>query len=907
MDYRQTIRTEASKAGLDPNLAEAMLLHESGGNQSAVSSKGAIGLTQLMPATARELGVDPTDPLQNIQGGVRYLKTQVDRFGVPGGIAAYNAGPTRVANTPDFGQLPEETRAYVPAVMNRAAAIASANAPSAPQVPTQTAEGPSVEKIVGAYEKATLAGDAEAASEIGGLLQQRFASAITKAEAAGDAPSAEELRSALERFKSGQATHPLGDGEKATGEPATGLAEYARYGRAVFKSYKGEEFKGSDTDAATWAKQFASDFRWNTATMGKVAMSSAGWSPEAKQAFLDLQKAYDTEKNLSGDTLGRVAESVLTDPLTYLTLGAGKVATKAGQAATEAAVRNALERSLAKRIVGSVGGKGAVEGAAIAGGQDTLHQLTNINTGGQEDFDLTTLGKSIGTGAGLGWGMGKLLDRLSGAGAVGALARNAGSEEGAKIDAEVVQRLSNLAENPNFRGQPVRAEQLNGIAGSFVKEAEEGLRTLGAKEIATQGADGKALRAALQNWKALSAEEVQGLRGTPLGDSVADSITKAQRVRSLTAEKDAAGGVLKVARGVVSALPLPAPLHMAAKAVLGGARSRKETVEQLIRPGLIRKAWGGSPLEAAQRITQDLGPSTASGASGTLQTLAQAALQRQAAAKAQATLSKAASKATDPAALIAEQQAKDPSYLLGLGNPLGAPRNADQMSEFSKVIKDQMERRAAQEAANKAKQTASVGVDAVGADVRNKVLQDTGRPLSGAFQELLPGGRSNLNLNSKQAVEALRLTSRQLKDSPVGEAAKSILKSGNVDNPDAFYGLQNHLRNLQEQGILSTGAQQPFGALTEATRKVKNPAAYQAAVGVRQKVYDKALEDLGASGLPKGAQEAAKKAIQELKHGRPSNAQAVLGKVEEHLSALKPEERAAVEDVLKDALRFYSE
>ena len=70
---------------------------ESGWNPSIESHKGAYGLAQLMPATARTLGVDHTDPVQNLDGGARYLKMQYDRFGSWRlALAAYNAGPEAV-------------------------------------------------------------------------------------------------------------------------------------------------------------------------------------------------------------------------------------------------------------------------------------------------------------------------------------------------------------------------------------------------------------------------------------------------------------------------------------------------------------------------------------------------------------------------------------------------------------------------------------------------------------------------------------------------------------------------------------------------------------------------------------------------------------------------------------------
>lgn len=105
--------------GVDPALVRAVMRHESGFNPGAVSPKGAQGLMQLMPGTAALMGVNnPFDPEQNVAGGVGYLRRCLDRFGhnVPLAVAAYNAGPERVAN---FGTIPPipETQLFVHNVM----------------------------------------------------------------------------------------------------------------------------------------------------------------------------------------------------------------------------------------------------------------------------------------------------------------------------------------------------------------------------------------------------------------------------------------------------------------------------------------------------------------------------------------------------------------------------------------------------------------------------------------------------------------------------------------------------------------------------------------------------------------------------------------------------------------------
>lgn len=104
----------AAHHGLDATLVRAVVQVESGFNPRAQSSKGAMGLMQLMPGTARELAVtDPWDPEQNVRGGTAYLRRMLDRFGeLELALAAYNAGPEAVvrhSGVPPFA----ETREYV--------------------------------------------------------------------------------------------------------------------------------------------------------------------------------------------------------------------------------------------------------------------------------------------------------------------------------------------------------------------------------------------------------------------------------------------------------------------------------------------------------------------------------------------------------------------------------------------------------------------------------------------------------------------------------------------------------------------------------------------------------------------------------------------------------------------------
>ena len=121
--WAPAIAEAARRHGLDERLLAALVWTESGFDPEARSSAGAIGLGQLMPGTAADLGVDPTDATQNLDGAARYLRQQLDRFGdVRLALAAYNAGPARVEAA---GGVPaiEETTTYVARVTGRLTAL----------------------------------------------------------------------------------------------------------------------------------------------------------------------------------------------------------------------------------------------------------------------------------------------------------------------------------------------------------------------------------------------------------------------------------------------------------------------------------------------------------------------------------------------------------------------------------------------------------------------------------------------------------------------------------------------------------------------------------------------------------------------------------------------------------------
>lgn len=120
-DVRALAIAAAQRHGLDPNLVLAVVAVESGFQPDAVSNKGAQGLMQLMPGTAKDLGVtDALDPAQNLDGGTRYLRMLIARYNgdVGRALAAYNAGPEAVKR---HGGVPpyRETHHYIDRVLKR--------------------------------------------------------------------------------------------------------------------------------------------------------------------------------------------------------------------------------------------------------------------------------------------------------------------------------------------------------------------------------------------------------------------------------------------------------------------------------------------------------------------------------------------------------------------------------------------------------------------------------------------------------------------------------------------------------------------------------------------------------------------------------------------------------------------
>jgi soluble lytic murein transglycosylase-like protein len=119
---QQMAAKAAQRYGIEPQLFMALINQESSFNPMARSTKGALGLSQLMPQTASELGVtNRTDPEQSLDGGAKYFSQLLDRFGTPElALAAYNAGPGAVEQAGGVPNNPE-TQKYVANILRAAA------------------------------------------------------------------------------------------------------------------------------------------------------------------------------------------------------------------------------------------------------------------------------------------------------------------------------------------------------------------------------------------------------------------------------------------------------------------------------------------------------------------------------------------------------------------------------------------------------------------------------------------------------------------------------------------------------------------------------------------------------------------------------------------------------------------
>lgn len=137
--YYTVMSAAACEHGIPTGLFDAMIIQESGYNPAATSAKNAVGFAQLMSGTAIDLGVDRNNPVQNMRGGARYLRRQLDHFGqIDLALAAYNAGPARIRGR----RVPviAETQGYVANILSNWSRLAAPQIKPSIAIMDQSAE-----------------------------------------------------------------------------------------------------------------------------------------------------------------------------------------------------------------------------------------------------------------------------------------------------------------------------------------------------------------------------------------------------------------------------------------------------------------------------------------------------------------------------------------------------------------------------------------------------------------------------------------------------------------------------------------------------------------------------------------------------------------------------------------------
>jgi hypothetical protein len=297
-DYSALLDEAGRTYNVDPKLLSLMLTRESSGAPGAVSPKGATGLMQLMPATAKAMGVtDITDPRQNIMGGAKYMSQLLDKYGdVKTALAAYNAGPGAVDKAGGIPNFPE-TQKYSSTISNQYQGAAPANLPGLP--PTVAAQnapaGDPFSKLMASAAPSSAApasADTAAADPFSKMMAAQPASQPAQPAQAATQPAAQKPAPWSLGNMAGAALEPLAT--LATGAIATPVSTVARIGAAALPGVsfdRAKQIGESVQNALTYHPQTAGGQQAN-ADIGRTVQNAL--SPIANSAPVKaLTNAYD--------------------------------------------------------------------------------------------------------------------------------------------------------------------------------------------------------------------------------------------------------------------------------------------------------------------------------------------------------------------------------------------------------------------------------------------------------------------------------------------------------------------------------------------------------------------------------------------------------------------------------------
>lgn len=878
------------RLGVDPSLLLGQWGIETGWGKSVIPGTNNLG--NIMDFSGG--GVPAKDNLLQRWDNYRVFKTP-EEFGdhyvdliqrrYPG-VSGSGTDSTKFATALKQGGYAEDPN-YVNAVVNTVNTLRNRPqametlAKASPNVNTM-----SVDRVVGAYNKAKAANDAEAMAEIQGVLTTRFNNARQKAQAAGDTAAADEIDARLQSLIGGntaaipvpppvpvqgsplpplptpvEETPAVAPGVEsappsaeavpvaapvvppvaapvemasppmaaptapalappppapAPAAPALSTADilagrtapvapaapagpvvpkrevtdaafnsdpkWISNAKQVYKDVQGSEFGGSDAEAADWLKNYVAQTKWNMAGGATTIVDAMKMSPEGKKALLDSIKDYG-DAPTSLESVGRAIKGIGTDPTTYLTLGLGNLVTKTlGKKLAQEGVKQVLESGVSNRLVSGATAKAAATGAGYGASNDMIEQGVQIAADGQESIDPTKLATSTAIGAGAGAGINKILEKVTGRGAVRSLAQKSGSEADALTNAEIISKLVKeydnpartiLGNTPNLQRREVNAR----VTTDIMDEARGVVNSL-PRDFPNRDLLVDAAKKGINN----SQRTLDELAQVPGGQQLLDVINKAVRADRLTA-------------------PNPSNQNF----LIRGAR----TLSDFALPGIISKPINymlkprGSSEDVTRKLIDNYGP-----ASEKIMGLGLDSPGTSSIKSLQEMAKEAASATTARRAVQAETKAAEQ-----------AAKAASERELTNKTLKDQ----AAVSRATVDEVTGQTGI---------------GSPISGAYNTFL----NETGLSNREAIPILRKLSKDFPDNELGVAATQLRKSSNVPNDSGFYALQNFVRD--NKGALGIKP----GALSDVS-PIRNPISYAANVRTAESALKLAQDSAPNNGL----------------------------------------------------------
>lgn len=390
--------------------------------------------------------------------------------------------------------------------------------------------------------------------------------------------------------------------------------EWAKKGRVIYRENNGEDFTGSDQEAAQYLNDYLYDFNYRLAGVGAdnargtldTAAQISGYSDEGKKAFVEAQTQFDSKMKTTPYGLWEATKRVATDPTTYIGLGTFGVGTAASQGVKLAAKEGVKElakigaKSAAKR--GAV--IGATEGAVYGATSDLGQQQAMVNAGGQDAIDpmqtLQSAGIGAATGGVLGGAGGAVVGGIAGRNPTVKAARQlAADEQKALRGAEITQ---NIADVQATRDVPMGLSDVNQQADVLKSDILRNLNDLGLPKDKLQ-----LYRERLTKARGLTEAQVNELRATPEGNVVADNIGVLKQMRDMVAPQASEGGVRRAARVGLDYLPVPRVVGDAIKyAFLKPRRTGEDMISRVVSPKNIQIAkevsrLGGSSQAAIGR------------------------------------------------------------------------------------------------------------------------------------------------------------------------------------------------------------------------------------------------------------------------------------------------------------------